>query len=95
LQPGRPTVSWAASTEGWPSGSGDCFPLLCLSEAPSKVLCPGSQYRKDMELFERIQRRATKIRGLTHLSYEERLRVLEKRHLWGDLSMAFHYLKGV
>ncbi|GAB0203977.1 mitochondrial enolase superfamily member 1 [Grus japonensis] len=35
----------------------------------------GPQYRRDMELLERVQRRATKlIRGLEHLSYEDRLR---------------------
>ncbi|GAB0189767.1 cAMP-dependent protein kinase inhibitor alpha [Grus japonensis] len=33
----------------------------------------GPQYRRDMELLERVQRRATKlIRALEHLSYEER-----------------------
>ena len=58
----------------------------------------GPQYRK--ELVERIQRRAMKmVRGLEHLSREERLRdlgffSLGNRRLQGDLVMAFQCLKG-
>jgi len=53
------------------------------------------QHRTDMDLLEQVQRRATKmIRGIEHLSYEDRLFSLQKRKLQGDLITVFQYLKG-
>ncbi|CAM4600555.1 unnamed protein product [Lepidochelys olivacea] len=56
-------------------------------------------YRKDVDNLERVQRKATSIRRLWHVTYKDWLREvglfsLQKRRVRGDLIAAFSYLKG-
>ena len=66
------------------------LPLCSMLVRPHLEYCIqmwSPRYRRDMDLLERIQRKATeKIHGMEHLSYEDKLRELgmfslEKRKL--------------
>jgi len=102
LQPGRPTVFWAALKKTSRERK-LIVPLHLALVKPHLEYCIqgwGPQYRKDMEFLEQIQRKNIRmIRGLEYLSYKERLRELglfslEERRLRGGLILAFQYLKG-
>ena len=94
-----PGLHWADRCQLVERGR-DPFPLLRTGEAHPECCVQfwATWYKRDMELLEQVQQTDTEmIKGLKHLSCEERLRELglvslEKRRLMRCLSLVYKYL---
>ena len=83
----------------------ESFPVLYKSYVRTQmetcVQAWSPYFKKDIDILEKTQRRATKlIPSLKHLPYEERLRKLNlmplvQRRLRGDLIETFKFMKGI
>mgnify|MGYP001860032424 FL=1 len=73
-----------------------CFAII-RPHLEYRIQAWGPQHKEDMKLLNQVQKRAMKkIRGLEHLSYEDRLRELLallslKKRLQGQLTVALQY----
>ena len=100
-QPKKPAISWAASKEVWQQvKGGNPSPLLCAGEASPRVQHPdveSSVLERHRAVGEHPEEGHKNGPRDGTPPYEYRLRAgmcsLEKGRLWGDLRVAFQYLK--